>query len=184
MKNIIEKLRLLVPSEGLQEEWKDAVSEMTTPDGHITPYAVRRDAKTYEEFLNTTRGFASGIGIPEGKVPSELFFLCREGEKRILGAIDIRHELNDYLFRFGGHIGYGIRPSEQRKGYATIMLGMALDHCRRLGMERVLVTCDEDNVGSRRTIEKNGGILENIVLDGSDRVMRFWIDLTTERHPG
>lgn len=173
-----EELLLIVPNEEYEAEWKSAVAEMTTPEGDITPYALRHEATCYAEFLKTARRFSQGTGDLEGKVPSDIFFLCPKGEKRILGAVDVRHALNDYLFRFGGHIGYGIRPSEQRKGYATKMLGLALDHCRKLGLHRVLVTCDADNPGSRRTIEKNGGILENSVMDGTCEVLRFWIDLS------
>ena len=172
-----KKLELIVPSEQYEEEWKSIVAEMRAETPDITPYALRHQTDDYAEYLRIVRRFAAGKDIPAGKVPSEVYFLCRNGETRILGAVDIRLALNDYLFRIGGNIGYGVRPSERRKGYAGKMLALALDRCRELGMKRVLVSCDEDNPGSRRTIEKNGGILENIVDFESERVMRFWISL-------
>lgn len=173
---------LVVPQAGFESEWKEVVAEMRTAEADITPYALHRGSSDYADFLMWTHRFSMGIDLPPGKVASDLFFLCRRGEKRIIGAVDIRHELNEYLLQFGGHIGYGIRPSERRKGYATKLLSMALDYCQILGLSKVLVTCDETNIGSRRTIEKNGGILENTVQDGNERVLRFWIYLDGKHH--
>ena len=100
-----------------------------------------------------------------------------EGSKRILGAIDIRHELNAYLHTYGGNIGYGIRPSERKKGYATQMLNLALEQCKILGMQKVLITCFKDNVGSAKTILNNGGVLENEVAENGILKQRYWITI-------
>jgi len=93
--------------------------------------------------------------------------------------IDIRHELNEYLLNFGGHIGYGIKTSERRKGYATEMLRLALEKARELNLKKVLLTCNKTNYGSARTIQKNGGILENKILNPKDKqiTQRYWIEL-------
>ena len=91
--------------------------------------------------------------------------------------IDIRHRLNEYLLQFGGNIGYSVRPSQRRKGYATEMLALALEECRKLGIDRALVTCDKTNIGSAKTIQKNGGVLENEVLEGDRITQRYWIAL-------
>ena len=91
--------------------------------------------------------------------------------------IDIRHRLNEYLLQFGGNIGYSVRPSQRRKGYATEMLALALEECRKLGLDRALVTCDKSNIGSAKTIQKNGGVLENEVLEGDRITQRYWIAL-------
>lgn len=91
--------------------------------------------------------------------------------------IDIRHRLNEYLLQFGGNIGYSVRPSQRRKGYATEMLALALEECRKLGLDRALVTCDKTNIGSAKTIQKNGGVLENEVLEGDRITQRYWIAL-------
>lgn len=97
---------------------------------------------------------------------------------RIVGTIQIRHTLNDQLLKSGGHIGYGVRPSVRRKGYATQMLGLALLKCRELGIGKALVTCDKDNIGSASTIQKNGGVLENEFTNDDGIVeQRYWIEL-------
>lgn len=91
--------------------------------------------------------------------------------------MNIRHYLNDKLFETGGHIGDGIRPSERRKGYATAMIGLALEECRKLGIDRVLICCDKDNIGSVKSIQRNGGVLENEVEENGNIVQRYWIEL-------
>ena len=94
-----------------------------------------------------------------------------------LGAISFRHELNEYLENFGGHIGYGVRPSARRRGLASWALAQTLETARSRGYERVLVTCVDDNVGSIRTIENNGGVLEDKRSDGDRLLRRYWIPL-------
>ena len=107
-----------------------------------------------------------------------MFFLLDEERDRLLGAVNIRHYLNESLLREGGHIGDGIRPSERNKGYGTELVRLALEECRKLGINRVLMTCDKDNIASARTIVKNGGVLENEFVN-SDREIeqRYWIAL-------
>ncbi len=104
--------------------------------------------------------------------------LFREGDGRLLGLLQIWLELKGYLVNFGGHIGYCVRPSERRKGYAVKMLRLALDICRDKGLEKVLVTCLEDNVGSAKTIEACGGVFEKMVYDDRNymaNLKRYWI---------
>ena len=99
---------------------------------------------------------------------------------RLLGLLQIRLELKGYLIDFGGHIGYCVRPSERRKGYAKSMLHQALDICRTMGLDKVMITCLEDNIGSARTIEACGGIFEKIVYDDVNyqaNLKRYWITL-------
>jgi len=99
-------------------------------------------------------------------------------ENKIVGTIAIRHTLNETLLNTGGHIGYGVRPSERRKGYAAKMLSLALEKCRKLGIEKVLVTCDKNNIGSAKTIIKNGGVMENeFVEENGNITQRYWINL-------
>ena len=91
--------------------------------------------------------------------------------------MNIRHYLNDALLKSGGHIGDGVRPSERRRGVATAMIGLALDECRKLGIDRVLMVCDRDNIGSARSIINNGGVLENEVEHDGHIIQRYWIEL-------
>ena len=113
-------------------------------------------------YLQVLAEHARGENLPPNHVPST--FLFAFAASRIVGRVSIRHELNEFLMRVGGHIGYAVVPEFRRQGYATAMLRLSLQIARdTLGIERVLVTCDDDNVGSIRTIEKNGGVLENVI---------------------
>ena len=116
---------------------------------------------------------------PAGFVPATTMLCVRKSDDRVVGMIDIRHQLNDHLLMFGGHIGYSVRPDERRKGYATAMLGLGLEKTATLGLKRVLVTCNKDNEASRRTILAHGGVLENEIWEEDEQrfVQRYWIDL-------
>ena len=117
--------------------------------------------------------------VPPGRVPSTQYIFVREEDRKIVGMIDIRHCFNEYLEKYGGHIGYSVAPDERRKGYAALMLKTALPECKKLGLRKVLITCVSGNEGSRRTILKNGGVFESAVpLPEEDETLeRYWIDL-------
>ena len=117
--------------------------------------------------------------VPEGRVPSTQLIFVRDEDQKIVGMIDIRHYLNEYLRKFGGHIGYSVALSERRKGYATQMLKATLPMCRELGIDKVLITCIKENEGSRRTILNNGGIYESTVYEPGEKteLEKYWITL-------
>ena len=115
--------------------------------------------------------------VPEGLVPSSTYLGVREKDNYIVGMIDIRHYLNEYLTQVGGHIGYGVRKTERNKGYAKQMLKLALEKCKELKIKKVLITCDEDNIASEKVILSANAKLEDIRnIDGENK-KRFWIDL-------
>ena len=118
--------------------------------------------------------------VPKGRVPSTQFIFLREEDQKIVGMIDIRHFLNEYLEKFGGHIGYSVAPGERRKEYASQMLKAALLQCKDLGIDKVLITCADNNDGSRKTILANGGIYESTVYEPDEKVSleRYWIALS------
>jgi predicted acetyltransferase len=105
-------------------------------------------------------------------------FLVAEVDGELVGRTSIRHELNDFLAREGGHIGYGVLPAYRRRGYATEILRQSLIIARSIGIDRVLVTCENDNAGSIKVIEACGGILDNVVILDTfpAGVRRYWID--------
>ena len=111
--------------------------------------------------------------VTPGFVTAHTFFAL--DNDKIVGIINARHELNDYLLNFGGHIGYSVRKSERRKGYGKKMLNYISEFLFSLGVEKVLITCDKQNIASKRTIESCGGILENEVIDESRITLRYWI---------
>lgn len=133
----------------------------------------------YEDYEAWVRWLADSEAhrAPEGRIGSTTLFTRRVSDGCIVGIVDIRHDLSPYLLERGGHIGYSVRPSQRRKGIATAQLALALDECRKLGIQRALITCDKVNLGSARTIQKNGGVLENEVDDGMEVVQRYWITL-------
>ena len=130
----------------------------------------------FARYLEVLEQAARGEGLPPGHVPSTFLFAF-EGP-RIVGRTSIRHALNDFLLRVGGHIGYAVVPEFRRRGYATAILRQSIELAHRtFGLARVLVICDDDNVASIRTIEKNGGVLEDVV-SGPDLLKpmrRYWI---------
>ncbi len=155
------------------DEWK---TDQETNHTNCSPWAIfKNDYHDFDHYLENLEVKQAA----DGKVPDSVFFLLDEDRDRLLGAVNIRHYLNDYLLREGGHIGDGIRPCERRKGYATEMIRLALIECRKLGIDKVLITCDKDNIGSAKSIIKNGGILENefINSEGSTE-QRYWITIT------
>ena len=111
--------------------------------------------------------------VTPGFVTAHTFFAL--DNDKIVGIINARHELNDYLLNFGGHIGYSVRKSERRKGYAKAMLSYTVDFLFSLGLEKILITCDKENIASKRTIESCDGILENEVIEESRITLRYWI---------
>ncbi len=129
----------------------------------------------FEEYLDSVRRARCGIDLDEGLVPAT--FLIAEVDGAIVGRTSIRHELNDYLFQFGGHIGYCIVPQHRRRGHATEILVQSLIIARSVGVRSALLTCDDDNLGSASIIEGAGGRLDNVVAgDDGVAVRRYWID--------
>lgn len=164
-------LVLRKPDEGMEKEIIAFNEEWEKSGEKLVPYAARLRGMDFEDWLKNVKLMETHA--PVGFVNSSLYFLLN-GD-RILGAIDIRHSLNEYLKGVGGHIGYGVRPSERRKGYATLMLSLALPMAKELGLKKMLITCNKGNIASERTIRNNGGVLENELEDGDEIVLRFWI---------
>lgn len=133
-----------------------------------------------KEWIDTVCLYKSAETCPKDKVPSSIYIAVRERDNRIVGVIDLRHHINHpVLGTWGGHMGYYVRPSERKKGYAKEMVRQNLQNCSVLHIRKVLVTCDEDNLASEKTILANGGVYEkSIEVDGS-RIRRYWITIST-----
>ena len=164
----------------LEEKYRRHVTEMMdewlSVETDITPHAIgRHDCHDFENYLTEVNRIEP---TKPGHVPGTTYFCLDEERDIFVGAVNIRHYLTESLMLTGGHIGDGVRPSERRKGVATAMIGLALEKCRELGIDRVLMTCDKWNVGSAKSIMNNGGVLENEVVDSDgETVQRFWIEL-------
>lgn len=173
------ELKLVKGSYEYKEQIIDMLKEWIDynenhPEANTSPNAIFRN--NYEDFAYYLEHLEYKEP-QEGLVSDSTFFCFDEKRNLMVGAVNIRHDLNDYLLKYGGHIGDGIRPSERRKGYATEMIRLALEECRKLGLTRVLMTCDKNNIGSAKSIIRNGGILENEVLEEGSIKQRYWIAL-------
>lgn len=134
--------------------------------------------ENYSEWLEKVIKDLKPETVPEGRVPSTQYLTFRKSDGRLVGMIQLRNELNDYLLKFGGHIGDCIRPTERNKGYATEQIAIVLKECEKLKINKVLITCKDWNTASAKTIIKNGGVLENEIADENGvMVKRFWITL-------
>lgn len=154
------------------DEWK---LDQEINHTNRSPWAIfKNDVRDFDTYLENLE-----ISEPkDGKVPDSVFFLLDEERNILLGAVNIRHYLNDYLLQYGGHIGDGIRPSERRKGYATKIISLALIECKKLGIDKVLMVCDKSNIASAKSIINNGGILENEFVDEDGEInQRYWIQI-------
>lgn len=169
-------IKLIKTDVSLKNEYLNMISEWRDYGGDLIPWSLNLDTVDFDLLVKNLNKYSDGIGLPYGFVPFTTFWLVNN-EKNILGAIEIRHELNDYLAFRGGHIGYGIRPSERNKGYASSMLSMALQHCKTMGLSKVLITCLKNNIGSAKTIMKNGGILDSEDIDNGEVFQRYWINI-------
>ncbi len=174
-----EKLLLLRPTAKYIPQYEAYRREFLDFGGSMDGAGGLRRLESGRAWLDEVERFSRPETVPEGKVVSTQFILVREADDRLLGMLQLRHDLNDYLRRVAGHIGYSVRPSERRRGYAKRMLAMALDEARKLGLERVMISCSVENEASRRTILSNGGVFESTVLDETDGELleRYWIEL-------
>ena len=154
------------------EEW--AAFNAANPDANHSPWAIfKNDFRDFDHYLEDL-----DITHPDPlHVTDSNFFALDEERDIFVGAINIRHYLNERLLLLGGHIGDGVRPSERRKGYATEIIRLGLEECRKLGIDRVLMICNKNNIGSMKSILNNGGVLENEIEVDGEIECRFWIDL-------
>jgi predicted acetyltransferase len=136
-----------------------------------------REGEPWHDYLARVELWRAGAGLPDGRVPAT--FLVAEVGGELVGRTSVRHSLNPWLARWGGHIGYGVRPPFRKRGYATEILRQSLLVARALGLDKVLITCDEGNVTSAAVIERCGGLFESTVPGekGSGAKRRYWVEL-------
>lgn len=144
-----------------------------TPDLNGQKFLLNYEpGMSFERFLEITRAHAEGRDLPPGFVPASFYFAFVDG--KIVGRLSFRWELNDFLLKIGGHVGFVVLPEHQRKGYASEMLRQALLLPRARALGRVLLTCDPTNVASIRTLEKAGGLRDDSVLSTK---LRYWVEV-------
>ena len=179
----MEKFYLELPSIERKEEALDYLKEHIDYKSDINgTEGINRikDGFTYEDWLDeVTKAPDEEWAKSVGRVPATTYFTIRESDNKIIGMVNFRHSLNERLRKIGGHIGYGIRPTERRKGYAKIQLYLALLEAQKLGLDKVMVDCIETNIGSEKTILALGGEFEEKVFDETRQkyLKNYWINV-------
>lgn len=167
------KLKLVKLEAKYRSQLNNMLDEWYSYNEEIIPYAIRKvDYHDFNRYLDNLELDE----VKDGLVPDSTFFCLDEERDIFVGAINIRHYLNESLLLNGGHIGDGVRPSERRKGIATKMIGLALDECKKLGIDKALMVCDKNNIGSAKSIINSGGVLENEIEVNGIVEQRFWIN--------
>lgn len=170
-------IKLIAPQQRYAEQVMEYRAQMLANGDSLDGCARLEECDSFAQWVDFSGRLQILYG--SGYVPETVYLAVRESDDRLVGIIDLRYPLSEYLLNYGGHIGYSVRPDERRKGYAKAMLNGMLKIAKAEGLDKVLVVCDKSNVGSRKTILANDGKLENeIVQNDGNRVMqRYWIGL-------
>lgn len=171
------KPKLVRPNIIYKKSFLQALREFRQEGGKFMVLDRRELERDFAAYVSKVKGWAQGRNLIKGYIPETVYWLV-DGKKYI-GKTAIRHRLTPFLRQIGGHIGYEIRPSERKKGYGSMILKLALPKARVLGIKKVRISCDAANVGSRRIIEKNGGVFDTQISQGRGlpKKLRFWINL-------
>lgn len=176
----METIRLVKPSLEYGEEIMEVRREIMETDGPdaFDGCSGLENCETIEDWLQLLKNRERVETCPPGGVTSDAYLAVRTADDRIVGIINLRHHIDHpILGLWGGHIGYTVRPSERRKGYAKEMLRLNLENCRARGLDKVMVTCSRGNIASEKTILANGGVFEREVEVDGELVKRYWITL-------
>lgn len=173
----MEEFILVKVAEEYASQIADYRQEMLDMGSSMDGTGSLRVIENPYDYIAKCRNYEKKETLPEGRVIATQFMFIRKSDSKIVGMIQVRHYFNEYLEKYAGHIGYSIRPTERRKGYGTEMLKMALPFCSSIGLDKVLVTCNDDNIGSEKVMLANGGEYESTVFEPEEGVnlKRYWI---------
>ena len=179
----MDKIYLEIPTIERKQEAFEYLQEHVKNGSNLNGTSNLKDCLdniTYEEWLEDVINTQDEkYAKSKNLVPATTYFTIRESDNKIIGMVNLRHYLNDYLKQFGGHIGYGIRPTERRKGYAKIQLYLALIEAQKFGIDKVMIDCLNTNAPSEKTIKALGGEFDKEVYEENRKeiLRNYWIDV-------
>lgn len=171
----MESLKLIEPDLTMGAEHAEMLNEWLRAGESLVPFTLKYDTSDFQQYVRLLSDLRKGIGIPETFVPHSTFWMINRNRK-IIGVSNVRHYLNERLMAEGGHIGFGIKPSERKKGYGTEILRLTLIKAGKMKIEDVLVTCDKENTGSSKIIIKNGGQFWKEHIFEGRIIQNYWIN--------
>lgn len=172
-------MQLVLPSLKYKDSFIQAVHEYHSVDSDdrrdIYELKVDELENNFASYIEKLHSQSKGENLPEGYVPQTTYWLIDNDE--FIGRVSIRHELTEYLLKEGGHIGYDIRPSKRNRGYGKAILELSIPKAKELGIKKILLTCNETNIASKKIIEANGGVFENALETSKTKPkkLRYWI---------
>lgn len=172
----MKKVRLIEPTVELENEYLDMLKDWKDNNEKLMPWVLNLDYTDFPQMVKKLKDYSNGKGVEESFVEHSTYWLVDE-DNTILGVVNIRHRLNRTLMNRGGHVGYGIRPSYRKKGLATELLRLTLEIVKNMGLNKILLTCNKNNIGSAKTIKNNGGVLESEGYKNGKIIQRYWIYL-------
>ncbi len=170
------RLKLVLPTEKYREQVMEYKRKMLDADSSMDGCGLLRK-QDFDAWIKDCKNFRIGKSLPERYVCSTQYICVRKSDNKLVGMLQIRHTLTPFLLSHGGHIGDSVVPDERMKGYATEMLGLGLVKSKQLGINKVLLACKSENVGSEKQIRNNGGVFENEVEVDGQKFKRFFLDL-------
>ena len=174
----MKQIKLLKPNLTYAKDIMDYKQEFLDLGDSLDGTSSLRACSTAEEWIRDLEMLENFDTCPKDKVCSDTYLAIRPSDNAIVGIIDFRHHIDHPILRvWGGHIGYSVRPKERKKGYATEMLKQVLVKCREKALDKALITCDSDNIASKKTITANGGEFEKEIIVDGEKVSRYWIHL-------
>lgn len=174
---VMERLKLVLPTAEYKEACLAYRKEFEQHNDVMHGTAGLGDAESFDVWLKDVENRQFEDKLIDDRVPATTYLAVTVDTHHLIGMVNIRHRLNDVLKTSGGHIGYSVRASKRQMGYATEMLGLALKKCQALHIPRALVTCDQDNIASAKTIKNNHGQLAQSFMHEGTMIEHYWIEL-------